>query len=119
MTQNNFIQNLYLAIDGMDTAKLVSQMTGDSSFRFANMPAVEGKPNITAFLDGFFQSIKGLAHSGLEFWNTADVWFVSGYVNYTRHDDSTLKVPFSVLLKMKSDLIKEFMVFVDNSELYK
>ena len=119
MIQNNFIPELYRSIDSMDSAKLVRQMTGDSSFRFANMPAVEGKSNITAFLDGFFQSIKGIAHTGLEFWNTADVWFVTGYVTYTRHDNSILKVPFSVLLKMKSELIKEFLIFVDNSELYK
>ncbi len=76
-------------------------MTEDSIFRFANMPAVEGKGNITAFLDGFFQSIKSIRHSDLEYWNTADVWFVTGRVNYTRFDDSVLKVPFAVIIKVE------------------
>jgi ketosteroid isomerase-like protein len=118
MTQNNFVSDLYSAIDAKDTRKLVSNMTEDSIFRFANIPAVEGKGNITDFLDGFFQSIKSIRHSDLESWNIANVWFATGHVNYTRHDDSTLKVPFGILLKMKADLIKEFLIFVDNSELY-
>jgi len=119
MIQNNFITELYRAIDAKDASKLVSNMTEDSIFRFANIPAVEGKENITAFLAGFFQSIKSIFHSDLEYWNAVDVWFVTGYVNYTRFDDSVLKVPFAVLLKMKADLIREFLIFVDNSELYK
>jgi hypothetical protein len=119
MTQNNFVTELYSAIDVKDTIKLVSNMTEDSIFRFANLPAVEGKGNISAFLDGFFQSIKSIRHSDIESWNTADVHFVTGRVNYTRFNDSVLSVPFAVLLKMKASLIKEFLIFVDNSELYK
>lgn len=118
MNQNKFIPDLYNAIDAKNTAKLVGNMTGDSIFRFANLPAVEGKENIAAFLDGFFQSIKAIRHSNLEYWNTAGVWFVTGNVNYTRHNDSVLKVPFGVLLRMKNDLIREWLIFVDNSELY-
>jgi ketosteroid isomerase-like protein len=119
MTQDNFIIEIYRAIDAKDTARLVSHMTEDSLFRFANIPPVEGKDNISAFLGGFFQSIKAIRHSELEYWNVADVWFVTGKVNYTRLDELTLKVPFGVLLKMKNELIKEFLIFVDNSELYK
>jgi ketosteroid isomerase-like protein len=119
MNQNNLIPVIYRAIDAKDTAALVSFMTEDAIFRFANIPAVEGKDNISAFLAGFFQSIKAIRHSELEYWNVADVWFVTGNVNYTRLDELILKVPFGVLLKMKNDLIKEFLIFVDNSELYK
>lgn len=119
MNQNNFVPELYNAIDAKDTSRVVSNLIGDSIFRFANLPGVEGKENITSFLDGFFQSIKSIRHTELEYWNTDNVWFVTGNVNYTRYDDSVLKVPFGVLLKMKTDLIREFLIFVDNSELYR
>jgi ketosteroid isomerase-like protein len=119
MNQNNFVQELYNAIDAKDTSRVVSNMTGDSIFRFANLPGVVGKENIAAFLEGFYQSIKSIRHTDLEYWNTDNVWFVTGNVNYTRHDYSALKVPFGVLLKMKTDSIKEFLIFVDNSELYR
>jgi hypothetical protein len=118
MADNIFIPSLYHSIDAMDTAKVVSNMTGDSIFRFANMPAVEGKDNISAFLDSFFQSIKAIHHSELEYWTTAGVWFVTGYANYTRHNDSVLRVPFGVLLRMRGALIRDWNIFVDNSELY-
>ena len=48
-----------------------------------------------------------------------DKRFATGRVTYTRHDDSTLQVPFSVILKMQGDLIDEYLIFVDTSELYK
>lgn len=118
MNNENFVADLYVAVDNMDTGKLVRAMTGDGIFRFANMPEVVGKENITAFLDGFFQSIKGLHHTELESWNDGNVRIVTGNVTYTRHDDSTLKVPFSVILKMKEDLINEWLIFSDNSQLY-
>jgi ketosteroid isomerase-like protein len=118
MQKNHFIPDMYRTIDSMDTNGLVNLMTEDAIFRFANLPAVEGKQNIAAFLRGFFQSIKAISHSALEYWNTGNVWFVSGQVSYTRLDNSVLQVPFAVLLKMEAEFIKEFLIFVDNSALY-
>ena len=110
---------MYRAIDAKNGVKMVSFMTEDSIFRFANMPPVQGKQNIINFLDGFFQSIKSIHHTGIECWNSGNAWFVEGNVAYTRHNDSVLKVPFGVLLKMDADLIKDFLIYVDASELYK
>jgi hypothetical protein len=109
---------MYKAIDAKSSVGMCNFLTEDSTFRFANMPAVIEKSNIITFLDGFFQSIKAIQHSGLEYRNSGDEWFANGFVTYTRHNDSQLKVPFAVLLRMKADLIKEFLIFVDNSELY-
>ena len=119
MTQNNFIPEMYKAIDAKSSVGMCNFLTEDSTFRFANMPAVEGKSNIISFLDGFFQSIKAIQHTEIECRNSGNAWFVDGYVTYTRHNDSQLKVPFAVLLKMKEDLVKDFMIFGDMSELYK
>jgi ketosteroid isomerase-like protein len=118
MTQDHFIREMYKAIDAKSSTGMCNFLTEEASFRFANMPAVEGKANIIVFLDGFFQSIKAIRHSELEYWNSGNIWFVTGNVTYTRHNDSTLKVPFAVLLKMKEELIKEFLIFGDMSELY-
>lgn len=118
MTTENYIKELYRAIDGKDTAALVNAMTETGTFRFANIPGVQGKANITAFLDGFFQSIKSIRHSGLENWMAGGVHFVTGNVTYTRLDDFSITVPFAVILKMQGDLIHEWLIFVDNSPLY-
>ena len=119
MNTDNYIRDMYKVVDAMDGAGLAKMMTANGSFRFANMPAVEGREAVTGFLDNFFQSIKGIAHSELEDWKVDDTRFANGRVTYTRHDDSALSVPFSVILKMQGDLINDYLVFVDASELYK
>jgi len=119
MTQNHFILDMYKAVDAQSSIGMCDFVTEDATFRFANMPAIEGKSNIVSFLDGFFSSIKAIRHTDIEYWNSGNSWFVTGTVTYTRHSDTSLKVPFSVLLKMRENLIKDYLIFVDASELYK
>ena len=116
--KQDFIPNMYRIIDQFDSRGLADMMTENSSFRYANMPAVVGRENIFQFLEGFFKSIKAIRHTDLEYWFTDNVWFATGNVNYTRHNDTLLTVPFSVILKMEKDLIREFLIFVDSSTLY-
>lgn len=107
MGANNLVNDVYQAVDSADSGRLTSFMTDDSSFRFSNMPAVKGKHNIKAFLDGFYRAIKDIKHTDIESWQIDDTWFAIGFVSYTRHDDSVLKVPFSVLLTTKEGLISD------------
>jgi hypothetical protein len=119
MNQNTFVKELYSVVDAQDIGRLSSYLAEDSKFQFANIPAVIGKNNISQFLVGFYQSIKSISHSDLETWWKDDVCFVTGKVTYVRPDDFTLGVPFGVLLKFKGDLVSEWLIFVDNSELFK
>lgn len=118
MENRNLIREVYRAVDSADVDRLLGYMTDDASFRFANIPAVQGKKAIGEFLGGFYQAIKGLSHADLEYWYAENVWSAMGKVTYTRHDGSALTVPFSVILKMKDGLIKEYLIFVDNHELF-
>jgi len=115
---NNFVPKMYEAVDTMNSRAIADLMTADGSFRFANMPAVDGRENIFNFLGGFFQAIKGIGHSDLEYWFSDNKWSITGSVKYTRQDDSYLEVPFAVILKMRDEKIKEYLVFVDNHELF-
>lgn len=119
MAQSNFIIDMYKAIDAKSGVGMCEFLTEDASFKFANIPAVVGKPNIIAFLDGFFQSIKAIKHTDIDTRSSGSEWFVNGTVTYTRHNDSQLQVPFGVLLKMKAELIQDYRIYVDASELYK
>ena len=51
--------------------------------------------------------------------NKEGIVFVNGNVTYTRLDDSVLSVNFSNTLKLKGDKIKDYLIFIDNSELFK
>jgi ketosteroid isomerase-like protein len=119
MNQDSYIKDMYAIVDAKDGAALAAMMTDDGIFRFANIPPVTGREAIAGFLDNFFQSIRDIKHTDLEDWQAGDNRFATGNVHYTRHDGSVLSVPFSVILKMQDKLIKEYLVFVDASELYK
>ena len=118
MVNNQYIRSLFSTIDEKNTQKFVSFIHHDGIFRFGNMPEVRGKEDVTGFIDNFFNSIKGLSHHELESWSLPGIHVINGRVTYERHNGSFLTVPFSVTLKMKGDLVKEYLVFSDNSELY-
>jgi hypothetical protein len=117
--KDNFVTDMFAAVDSMDAGKLVEFIDQGGIFKFANAHAVEGKENIRTFLDGFFKSINNIRHDQIEDWQVNGTRFAIGRVTYTRHDDSTLQVPFSVVLKMKDDLVRDYLIYVDASELYK
>lgn len=118
MKFESFVTEVYQSIDHADASKFASFISQDGSFRFANMPAVTGNKSIEEFVDGFFKSLKGISHSDLECWSVEDVIFVNGNVHYFRHNGTSLKVPFSCTWKMKDHLIDQYLIFIDNSELY-
>ena len=118
MMNKNQILQVFEAIDQFDAQRFASFMTEDATFRFGNIPAVEGRPQIEAFVDGFFKSIKAIHHDQLEVWEAEGVWLMNGRVTYTRHDDSSLQVYFSNTFKMHEDKIRKYYIFVDTSALY-
>lgn len=113
-----FIQSVFEAVDNGDAKGLAELMTEDAVFRFSNYPEVIGKTNITSFLEGFFQSIKGTQHDQIEAWEIPGGYALNGRVTYTRLDGSTYPCWFSNTFKMKDEKIKDYLIFVDNSKLY-
>ncbi len=114
----NDIYRLFRAIDTFDTETLLSFLSDEAVFRFGNMPPVVGKDNIRPFLEGFFQSIKAIKHDQIEVWDQNEVKLMNGRVTYTRHDDSQLTVFFANTFKMQGTRIREYLIFVDTSQLY-
>lgn len=111
--------DLFQAIDIFDTKKFASYLDENASFWFANMPVVIGRNNVFDFVAGFFQGIKGISHKNLEIYELDGLRFVNGNVTYTRHDNSTLSVDFSNTFKLNGDKIKDYRIFIDNSELFR
>ena len=114
-----FVSDVYNSIDSANATKFASFISQNGIFRFANMPAVKGNKAIEEFVDGFFKSLKGISHSSLASWSVGNMIFVNGVVKYLRHSDTSLEVPFSCTWKMNGNLIDEYLIFIDNSELYK
>lgn len=115
-------KEVFQAVDHSDTEKLLDNLSDDAVFQFANMSAVKGKENIRQLLDQFFASIDHTKHSDLELWGNdeGDKYTVKGNVMYVRKDGSQLEVPFCnvFVLDDQKQAIREYLIYVDNSELY-
>jgi hypothetical protein len=112
------IIRLFESIDEMDTDKFASFLTDDARFRFGNAPDAVGKSAVKEAVAGFFTTIKRISHRHLNIWTVPDTVIYQGEVTYTRHDDSTLTLPFVNVFGMSGDLIKDYLIYVDINPLY-
>ena len=112
------MNDLFASIDKKDAAGFGSHLHPDVEFRFGNGESVHGRENATAAVGGFFDSIQGIKHAMAEVKIADDIILSHGHVTYTRHDDSTLTVPFANVFYMEDNLIKKYFIFVDTSQLY-
>src|SRR3990170_1909476 len=109
---------LFKTLDESDANGFAEYLAEDASFKFGNAEPVKGKGNIRNAVAAFFSSIDGLRHKLLGTWQVDDMVFIKGEVTYTRKDKRTLTVPFFNVFKMDSELIREYLIYIDNSSLF-
>lgn len=112
------IHELFRTIDEMDSDKFVTFLTEDAQFRFGNAPSVIGKAAIRDAVAGFFSTIKSISHNCVNLWVVSDNVLYEGEVTYTRHDGSTLTLPFVNKFKIANDKIKDYFIYIDITPLY-
>jgi len=118
MAKHTFINDMLAAIDRKDAKAFAAFLTPDAKFRFGNNPAVAGREAIEATVGGFFKAIKSVSHDLENQWSLPDTAICTGMVTYTRHDDSTLQVPFANVMKLRPGGIHDYLIFTDNSALF-
>ena len=118
MSREEWIRGLFSSIDKLDINKFTSFLTEDVTFRLGNAEAVSGKGTVEAMVGGFFSSISGMRHDIFKIWEHSNVVITHGNVTYIRKDSSELSVPFANILKLENDLVNEYLVYVDISQLF-
>ncbi len=113
-----WIDSLFAAIDRKDAATFAALFGADARFRFGNQPALRGRAAIEALVSGFFGALSSLRHQIEDRWLEPETAIVTGSVTYTRHDGSTLTVPFANVMKVQAGGIVDYQIFVDNSALF-
>ena len=112
-------QQLFQSIDSKDADAFMTFLADDVVFRFGNAEPVKGKTAVVEAVKGFFSSINDLHHELERVWNEEDALVCHGFATYTRHDQSTLRVPFANVLMLRDGLITDYYIFNDTSELYR
>lgn len=118
MSRDEWVRELFRCVDAMDGDGWVKFLAPDACFRFGNAPVVKGNGAIRDAVLAFFASISNLRHDLAETWHLPDAVICRGDVTYTRLDGSTLSVPFANVLKLDGSLIRDYLIYVDASELY-
>jgi ketosteroid isomerase-like protein len=111
-------ESVFAVIDAGDAAGFVAFLTPDAQFRFGNAPVVVGSEAILAAAAGFFAAIASSRHRLLRTWNGAAIAACEGEVTYTRHDGSTLSVPFANVFELRGEKIAAYRIYIDNSSLF-
>lgn len=118
MTTPAWVQTLFQALDAFDTQTFASFLTEDATFVFANLEPVKGKQTIREYVGQFFTSIAAIRHDVIETWTVPDAIIARGIVTYTRHNGTQLKVPFANVFRLRNERIQDYLIYVDNSQLY-
>ncbi len=112
------LTGLFAAIDAKDADRFVNFLAPDGSFRFGSAPAAVGRDAVREAVAGFFESIKGLSHALQKVLPAGDSLITEGEVTYTRHDGSTITLPFVDVFEYDGDLISEYKIYMDIAPLY-
>lgn len=112
------VEEIFKTVDRMDGRGFASYFTEDGLFTFGNWPTVKGRDEVTAAVDGFFASIKGLEHRLIQTWRMDGADIVEVEVTYTRHDDSQVDLTAACILRTEGDLITDYRIYMDIGPLY-
>ena len=116
--QQSTLDSLFAAIDAKDIDTFLDHLTDEPSFRFGSAPAAVGRDGVRAAVDGFFGTIAGLSHELDLAMAEGDTLVCGGTVTYTRHDGSSVAIPFVDVFDMDGLKIKNYKIYMDIAPLY-
>ncbi len=118
MTTPAWIPTLFQALDAFDTNTFASFLTDEAIFVFGNAELLKGKITIRDGVAAFFRSIAAIRHDLTDTWAMPDAVVCHGTATYTRHDGTQLCVPFANVFKLKNERIRDYLIYIDNTQLY-
>ena len=114
------VRETFDLLDAFDVDGFAALLSDDAQVVFGNTPALVGIPAISEGQEGFFAAIKSMSHEidPEHVWSKPGSFVVSGKVTYTRHDDSTLTIPFADVFELDGNRISRLDVHFDVAPLF-
>ena len=113
-----FSDDMFRPADAKDVDGWTAFMADDVRFVFGNGDPMEGRDTVHQVIAAFFDSIAAIKHTVLDAWSIDDKLIQQLRVVYTRHDGSQLDVPAANILTLRDGKVSEYLIYVDNHELY-
>ena len=117
-TEGVNFRKLFASIDAMDTEGFLAFIREDATFRFGSSPAATGREEIRAAVEAFFASFAALRHDLQQVIADGDAVACEGEVTYTRHDGSTITLPFANVFTVDGERISRYRVYIDIGPLF-
>jgi ketosteroid isomerase-like protein len=110
-----FIRELFAAVDAGDTERVVGSVTDGVRFRFGSAEPLTGRAALAAASQQFSASIAGLHHEITDLWQPEPGTVVAELrVTYHRHDGSELTLPCCNIFRLSSDgLVEDYRIYMD------
>lgn len=91
----------------------------EGSFRIGGMPTVTGRDAVRGFFGQFFATglFTKIEHDMKQVWDLPDALIYEADVIYTRPDGSTLRVPYTNVVRYRDGLFSDYRVYVDTKPL--
>lgn len=123
MAADQWVVDLFRAIDSMDAPTVARAFAEDGRFRFGNNEPVVGREHVEESVSGFFSMIGGLSHEITGIWSGrsagGEVTSVEAEVTYTRKDGTrTEALPVTSTVRREGDRIRDYRIFMDVSPLF-
>ena len=118
METKKWLESIGNSIDSMNSDNFVKFLTDDCTFRFGNQPELNCKTATRDYVAAFFKMIGGSRHKIIDFWNREDSVVWQGEILYTRLDGKQVTVNFVNILKINGKLIKDYLIYIDNTPLF-
>ena len=109
MKTPKWVNDLFQAVDEGDVDSFVRFMTEDVHFRAGSHEPLKGRGAVREDIAGLLSSIEGMRHVLSKTLVHDDIVVAHGTVTYTRHDESTLTVPFADIWGTDGEKIKEYL----------
>jgi hypothetical protein len=118
MNIDEFVRDYWLSIDTLDLDKFLTFFTPDCTMGFGSYPLVYGLEGVRGMIAPVFAGVAGMRHQRLGLWVQEDVTLARGEVTYTRHDKSTVTIPFMTYFQFADRHIQWTHVYIDIAPLY-
>lgn len=118
MSQDKWLEDLFASIDARNASEFANFLARDAVFHFGSAPAVTGRDKIATAVDQFFSTIAGVSHRLDKVFRQGNSIAVEGEVTYTRHDQSSVTLPFVDVFDMVGQEIEGYKIYIDIGPLY-